>query len=258
MSTGTPPELARWVGEVPAGPAGVLHVAAVWERPDGEYETLRVGEGAPRSVSDAVVLSGARARAEAIVTTGRILRDEPELVHGSIAPPGATAALARWRAALGLDDPPWIAVLTGRGELPPGHPAVEAARRLVVYTGRDGAERLRAEPGTPAHAEIVEDADPSVARLIEHLRGERGAGTISIEAGASTTRALYEGAGLVDELWLSVCRAPELGADQRVGDFVSRDAIEATLGAPVHAESHDDGGLEWATRVHRRAAPETG
>ena len=60
---------------------GVLHVAAVWETPDGRYRTLRVGEGAIRSASDAVVLSAARARADAIVTTGRILRDEPELMH---------------------------------------------------------------------------------------------------------------------------------------------------------------------------------
>jgi riboflavin biosynthesis pyrimidine reductase len=254
MSAGTPPELARWVGELPAGPAGVLHVAAVWERPDGEYQTLRVGEGAPRSLSDAVVLSGARARADAIVTTGRILRDEPELVHESIAPPEETAALERWREALGLATAPWIAVLTGSGELPAGHPALEAAQRLIVYTGRDGAARLRAEPSTPPHAEIVEREAPSAAGLIEHLRGDRGAGTIVIEAGASTTRALYEGAGLVDELWLSACRAPELDDDDLVGAFVSRDAIEASLGPPVHAESHDDDGLEWATRVHRRAA----
>lgn len=254
MSAPAPPCLTRWVGGVSSGPAGVLHVAAVWERSGGDYETLRVGEGAPRSLSDAVVLSGARARADAIVTTGRILRDEPELVHASIAPPDMTAELAAWRHAIGLDAPPWVAVLTASGELPLDHPAFAAAERLVFFTGPAGAARLRSMPGRPPHAEIVEARLPGAATLVEHLRSVRGARSILVEAGASTARTLYEGAGLIDELWLSVCLAPDLAPDDVVGPFVDRRAIEATLGPAVHAERHDDGGLEWATLVHRRAA----
>ncbi len=254
MSVATPPELARWVGDVPCDPAGVLHVAAVWEPPAGALETLRVGEGAPRSDSDAVVLSGARARADAILTTGRILRDEPELVHGSIAAPDVTGSLGAWRRALGLDGPPWVAVLTGSGDLPAGHPALAAAERLILYSGAAGAGRLRADPATPPHAIVVEDAAPSAASLIAHLQSVRGARSVLVEAGAHTTQTLYEGAGLVDELWLSACRAPELAARDRVGAFVSWAAITATLGTPIRTESHDDHGLEWATRVFRRAA----
>jgi riboflavin biosynthesis pyrimidine reductase len=260
-----PPCLTRFTGPLSSEPAGVAHVAAVWARGDGEYATLRVGEGAPQSESDAIVLSGARARADAIVTTGRILRDEPDLVHASIAGSEVTEALVRWRRALGLDAPPWIAVLTGSGELPHDHPAIAAAARSILFTGAEGAERLRAAPGLPARAEIVECEAPSAARLIAHLRDERGAQSILVEAGARTSATLYEGAGLVDELWLSICCAADLASEQVVGPFVERRAIESTLGAPVHEERHEergeerreegreDGGIEWATHVYRRA-----
>jgi riboflavin biosynthesis pyrimidine reductase len=226
----------------------------VWEAPDGAYETLRVGPDAPRAESDAIVLSAARARADAIITTGRILRDEPDLVHQSIASAGVTRELLAWRHALGRSGPPWIAVLTASGELPADHPALAAAGRLLLFTGEEGAARLRATSGLPAAAEIVEHPSPGAQVLVEHLRETRGARSILVEAGASTARTLYEGRGLVDELWLTVCRAPDVGSEHRVGAFVERRRIEATLGAPVHVEQHEDGGLAWATLVHRRSS----
>lgn len=243
--------LARWVGRDIAGPAGVLHVAAAAQNDAGPYATLRVGEGAPRAVSDGIVLSGARARADAIVTTGRILRDEPELVHGSISAPDVTAELDDWRRRLGFERPPWIAVLTGRGELPAGHPALAAAERLVLFTGVEGAARLEADPATPTHADIVVSPEPSARGLIEHLQSIRRAESIVIEAGASTSRGLYDEPATIDELWLSVCRSPVAEAD-RVGPFVDPATIETALGPPIFEETHEDTGLTWSTRVHRR------
>lgn len=254
MSAGAPPVLTRWVGAVPEGPAGVVHVAAVWTRPDGTHATLRVGAGAPRTASDAVVLSGARARSDAIVTTGRILREEPDLVHELIAPRAANEALATWRRALGLDAPPLLAVLTASGELPPRHPALLAAPRLLFFSGRAGAARLRATKGYPAQAEIVEHARPSARALISHLQVERGARSILVEAGPSAAAPLYDAPSVIDELWLTVCTAAKLEPADVVGPFIATDTIEAALGRPVHREEHDDAGLGWATLVYRRAA----
>jgi len=249
-----PSLLTRWVGDDVGRLAGVAHVAAVWARPDGAWAALRVGEGAPRTSSDAVVLSGARARADAIVTTGRILRDEPDLVHASIAPPDVTDALAHWRASLGLVARPCIAVLTGSGDLPMAHPALAAAERLVLFTGAEGAERLRASPERPGQAEIVEHARPSARSLLEYLRAERGARSILVEAGASTATPLYAAPAAIDELWLTVCLAPRLATTDVVGPFVEPGTVDAALGPPVHREQHEEGGLEWATLVFRRAA----
>jgi riboflavin biosynthesis pyrimidine reductase len=233
---------------------GLLHVAAVWEAPDGRYATLRVGEGALRTASDAVVLSAARARADAIVTTGRILRDEPGLVHASIADAGVTAELEGLRRTVwGLEGPPWIAVLTASGELPEAHPALVHAERLLVLTGKAGAAKLRADATLPPAAEIVAVPEPGPRALVEHLRDVRGCASIVVEAGASTAARLYGGAGGgIDELWLTVCQADDVPAGQLVGPFVERETIEATLGAPVHTERHLDGGVPWATLVYQR------
>lgn len=232
---------------------GVLHVAAVWESPDGHYRTLRVGEGAIHGISDAVVLSAARARADAIVTTGRILREEPDLVHTSIAPPEIAAELSAMRRTVwGLAGPPWIAVLTGSGDIPADHPALLRAERLIFFTGARGAEALRHASALPERAEIVESASPGPGALVDHLARVRGARSIVIEAGASTAAPLYEGDGRVDELWLSVCQADHVEPDMLVGPFIDRDTIEATLGPPKHVERHLEGDVVWATLVHQR------
>lgn len=252
MSPG-PPDLRGLLGPGLDRALGVLHVAAVWEAPDGRYLTLRVGEGAPTSASDAVVLSAARARADAIVTTGRILRDEPKLVHASIAPPEITAELETLRRTVwGLSGPPWIAVLTRSGDVPGRHPAIGQAERLLFFTGEAGAARLRANATLPERAQIVESTSPSALALLEHLERACGACSIVIEAGATTAAPLYEGDGRVDELWLSVCQADFIAPGDLVGPFVARDTIEAALGAPRHAERHLEGDVVWTTLVHQR------
>ena len=61
------------VRELPRA-AGVLHVAAVWaERPD-RLTVLEITAQTPKSDDDAFALSLARARADAVLTTGAILR----------------------------------------------------------------------------------------------------------------------------------------------------------------------------------------
>jgi len=251
--SGGAPDLRALLGPGLDRALGVLHVAAVWEAPDAHYATLRVGEGAIRGASDAVVLSAARARADAIVTTGRILRDEPALVHASLAPPDVTAELeALRRTVWGLSGPPWIAVLTRSGDVPAGHPAIAHAERLLFFTGAAGAARLRAQAALPERAQIVEVDEPGAVALLDHLERACGARSIVVEAGATTAAALYEGDARVDELWLSVCQADFVAPSDVVGPFVARDTIEAVLGVPKHAERHLEGDVVWSTLVHQR------
>ena len=83
--------------------AGVLHVVATWF--DGEsHRVIRITPRSPKSETDFFVLNLARARADAIITTGRILRDEPELEYAL--PSAWAGSLIAWRqAALHRDSP---------------------------------------------------------------------------------------------------------------------------------------------------------
>jgi len=61
--------------------AGVVQVCSAWRDAQGVLRSVRVGPHAPRSETDGFALALARARADVIVTTGQILRDEPGLQH---------------------------------------------------------------------------------------------------------------------------------------------------------------------------------
>ena len=67
----------------------ILHVAAVYDDKE-EYKIIRVDlqEVSPKSDEDFFVLNLARARADAIITSGKVVRDEEGLTHalqGSLA-----------------------------------------------------------------------------------------------------------------------------------------------------------------------------
>ena len=104
---------------------GRLHVAAIHAASE---RVLAIGPAAPPSETDRFVLGLARARADVIVTTGSILRAEPELVHRFAETPQADAAFAAWRrSVLGRADPPRLLVLSASGDLPKAHPAFAAS-----------------------------------------------------------------------------------------------------------------------------------
>ena len=107
---------------------GVVHVTAVWQRAGGYLVTLRsgssTGDDPPRIVHDAFALGIARARADAILTTGEILRREPDLRHGLPGPGALPLGLAEWRrTVLGKTTPPILWVMTRSGDLDFAHPA---------------------------------------------------------------------------------------------------------------------------------------
>ncbi len=211
--------------------AGVLHVAAVWDGPRG-WVVMRIGDASPSSDADLFALALARARADVIVTTGQILRDEPDLVYDL---PGALGAeLKVWRAqAQGRANPPVVVVLSGSGDIDPDHPTLRSWAPAVVLTNSEGAARARAAGvAVPIHA--VEGLSPRTA--VTWARTHFGADTVTVEAGARTTTALYEAPCLVDELMLSVFTGPNLAEAARGRPFVAARADALPL-RPLHPAS---------------------
>jgi riboflavin biosynthesis pyrimidine reductase len=213
-------ELRRMYGADLAAATGVVHVTAVWQAAPDRLVTIAIGPDAPPSAHDFFALQAARARADAIITTGQILRAEPALTHdlqGAAAP-----GLAAWRRErLGKQQPPLLLVLTSGRDLPVHHPALHATSTPLLFTSHEGAARL---PDTPIH--VLSVATPDIRAAIAHLRAV-GCRTILVEAGPSTASALYRPPVAVDELLLSVFHGA-LPARAQARDFVS----------PAHVRAH--------------------
>lgn len=213
--------------EIGRGPR-VLHVAAVAEMPGGRRPVLRVDADKPSSETDAFVLEAARARVDAILTTGEILRREPGLCH-DLSP----AARAWRRDILGLVTPPLTVVLTRRPDEIQSHPLL-----------RGGTDPRR----------LLECRAVSLREAIERIQAAYAVRSILIEAGPTTARELYLGPGRVDELLLSVCREPGLPESGLLGEFASVAELEDLLGKPARAwvDERDGGSWRFERYLHRR------
>lgn len=237
---------------------GVLHVAAI------DAATGRVlipGALAPQSEIDRFVLGVARARCDAIVTTGAILRSEPDLRHVAGESAAEDAALRAWRhAELGLERAPALIVLSASGDFPLAHPALAAARSGLILTTARGARRLPAR--VAALRVCVGDPQASpIEAAIRAARQDEAAQTIAIEAGPSAAAPLYrepasgkDASGCefdCDELLLS--RFEGRVDSRALGPaFVEPDAIERTFGAGVHATSFEGASGTWQFERWRR------
>lgn len=205
---GQVPEVAAWLAELLGSRAlsdhGVLHVTSAVRTGDGALHVLAIGPGAPPSEADSFLLNLARARADAILTTGAIVRAEPGL-RMSLGGPHA-AALARYRReVLGKSEPPWCAILTRDGRLPRLHPLWEDGTPKLVLTIPEHVEALTDELGHVEARPLEVLAVPGLsARSACALLRQRGARLISVEAGPSANASLYEHPALVDELSLSL------------------------------------------------------
>lgn len=195
-----------------AGPA-VLQPMAVWNDGTGRLFTIDIGKASPVSETDRFVLGLARARVDAIVTTGRILRDEPGVTH-ELGDPG----LSRWREER-LQRPtlPVSVVLTRRADLDFEHPFFGSERVIVVTP--EAVARDLARPA-PVHVEVVGRRETGLRETLRWLRETRGFESISVEAGPSTSLALYDDPVQVDELMLSVYNAASLPDEARGGAFL--------------------------------------
>jgi riboflavin biosynthesis pyrimidine reductase len=237
------------LGDDPARAGRVLHVASVWRGAGGVARVLRIGPKTPKSRHDAFLLALARARAEAIVTTGRILREEPALTHGPLGPPPLRAALAAWRRerlVLALD--PWLLVLSSGRALDPAHPAFHAPLRPLLFVPAAAATGLR-ERFAETDVRVASVPAPDVRLALDHLR-RLGARRVTLEAGPSTTRALYEEPVRVDELWLASYEG-ERPADEVIGEpFVDDARLAAALPDASHPVTRDEPSGRW--RFSRR------
>jgi riboflavin biosynthesis pyrimidine reductase len=215
-------EIARTIYGGDLGPLDRLaHVQAVVER-DGELAVFRIGPRAPKSAYDRFVLGFARARARVVVTSGAILRAEPEVAYDLDGPGRSREGLAAWRARY-VGEPLALFVLTRDASLAFDHPAFER-ERAIVFTSSDAARVMR----PPAHVRVVGHESPSVERALHWLAREHGDG-ILVELGPHASRSLYDRRVAIGELLLSVFRGPALAPSEIAGIFLRRDALDRSF-----------------------------
>ncbi len=233
-----------------ARPAGVLHVTAVWQAPDAaRLVTLRILAETPRSAYDARALGLARARSDAIVTSGRILREEPDLTHAPLVPEAEAAGLAAWRRErLGKPAPTRSLVLTSGRGLDLEHPLFRAAPGALVFTG-EAAARALAAPARRAGVEVVGHPEPGLRAALDWLEAH-GLPDVAVEAGPSTALELYRPPLRVDELMLSVFEEPGLPAPVRGGDFLAPAELDRLLPRAGRATERREPSGRW--RFERR------
>jgi len=239
-------EAAHWLyGAPPPHDAGVVHPTSVWNPGDGLLRTLRITSETPTSAMDRFALDLARARADGILTTGKILREEPGLTLEYRSPPAVAGALATWRErVLGRHMAPVGVVLTRTGDLDLGHPCLHAGNPIVVMTTHAGAERLlSATLGTDL--EVVSHDAPSATLAIDYLRRTWNAATVSVEAGPSTSRSLYAPEPFVDELLLTTFGGESLPAPTVGPPLLDVATIEALFPQAGPAVVADEPSGRW-------------
>lgn len=229
---------------------GVIHVASVWSDPQGMLHNLLINDATPLSLLDEFVLSLARVRADAIVTTGRILRLEPEMTHAP--DEDDSGALLDWRARRARrTGPPLSVVLSRGGDIDLDHPVLHCWSQPMIYTSHAGARELDVAARTRG-IHVASTAEPSLSSLLDYLREARGCQTIVVEVGPSTSAELYAAPGRVDELMLSVCRSPFIDVAARGAPFASREVIdEADLALQSELSSEEESG-PWSFQRYRR------
>ena len=237
-----PDHLAAILGSRPER-VRVRHVCAV----TAKGSVMRISERTPKSPLDFFLLNAARAAAGAILTTGRILREEPDVVHRVQGPPAVVAALEDFRRGiLGLRQPPWLGVLTSGRSVDPAHPAFAAGLPVVFLTSPEGERALR-EVGLPAGARVEAAAGMDSERAVGWLAAHAPPGAVLVEAGPTAARSLYTASCPVEELWLSRYLGDDLPADLE-GEALAEDRLPS---ARSRAD-HDEPSGPWRFARHAR------
>jgi hypothetical protein len=227
----------------------VSHSIAVWRATeDAPLVTIRINEHSPKSELDFLALHIGRARADGIIITGKILRDEPGLCYDLHADPRWGDALANWRERRwGLCEPPWLLILTATGEFDFRHPVFHGwARPLIFTSDRTATRKLAAAP-----CPVVADVEPGIQRAIRHLQVARECECVSIEAGPSTVRALYERPVPVKELLLSVYLETSLDPRAQGESLIKLSEVRSMFRSETSA-THRDGDQHWSFHRFRR------
>jgi len=208
-----------------SGAAGIIHATAVWRGPSGDLVTLNINTDTPPSRHDRFVLNLTRARADAILTTGKVLREEPSVTPMLIGSHDEVAPLADWRrVVLGKEGYPLALVLTSGRSLDLDHPFFRGPIPVIVFTGHDAASEIM-PAALERSIEVVSHATPSVTAAVAFLQKEMGSDTVAIEAGPSTSLQLYRPSLMVDELLLSEFLGPTLPPSVKGAPFLDPEAI---------------------------------
>ena len=233
---------------------GVVHVAAVWRDMGKRLITMRINAQTPKSTHDYFVLNLARARADAIITSGRVLREEPELTHEIAGPTGSGAALESWRREVAKKSkPPVSLVLTSGRDLDLHHPIFRGPGATVLFTNPEAAASLGAK-NVGSSIRIVGRSDVGPRAAVRFLSGECGAETVSIELGPSSARALYGHPSQVDELLLSILDAPRIPRTVVGPDFIDAATLDRVLSnrsSPFRVRDGTDSDT-WSFTRHTR------
>lgn len=209
-------------------PVKCLHVAAVWRKGRERLVSMRILPKTPQSGYDLFALQVARARSDAIITTGANLRSEPRLTHQPPPAQSPWTALQQWREQiLGKNRLPCSAVLTSGRELDFGHPIFHSKAPALLVTSLQAARSLKKR--APDGVAIEGLRNPCIRSAVDHLRQQLGYRTILIEAGPSTSRHLYRDPPGVDELMLSVYCHPELDEEVQGARFLSWPELRKVL-----------------------------
>jgi riboflavin biosynthesis pyrimidine reductase len=153
---------------------------------------------------DRFVMGLLRSVADSVMVGAATLREHTGPWTAERAFPDAAEHFRRVRQLMSAPDHPRLAIVTGSGELPPDHPALEDA---IVLTTSLGARRIA--DGRVRCGEVVElgsDREVDVRSGIDVLR-QRGYGRILTEGGPRLMGSMLR-AAIVDELFLTV--APKL------------------------------------------------
>jgi riboflavin biosynthesis pyrimidine reductase len=209
-----------------SGAAGIIHATAVWRSPSGDLVTLKINADTPPSRHDRFVLNLARARADAILTTGRVLREEPSVTPLLMGSHDEVAPLVDWRrVVLGKRSLPMALVLTSGRSLDLDHPFFRGPVPATVFTSHDAASEIM-PAALERSIEVVSHATPSITAAVAFLRKEMGSVTLAIEAGPSTSLQLYRPSLAIDELLLSEFIGPTIPPSVKGAPFLDPGAIE--------------------------------
>lgn len=154
--------------------------------------------------SDRFVMALLRSVADCVMVGAATLREHTGPWTAERAFPDAAEHFRRVRQLMSAPDHPTLVIVTGSGELPPDHPALEEA---IVLTTSPGARRIA--DGRVRCGEVVElgsGGEVDVRSAVDVLR-HRGYGRILTEGGPRLMGSMLR-AAVVDELFLTV--APKL------------------------------------------------
>jgi len=167
--------------------------------PSLERSNALIADG---SEADRFVMGLLRACADVVlVGVGTLLASPAGRWKAGTVFPSVASSFEDLRLRLGCKGDAPVAIVTGRGSVPPEHPVLEDG--AIVLTTRLGERALRGRLPGAAEIEVVDGDDTvDVAEAVAALRS-RGYGRILSEAGPRLFSSLVA-SDLVDELFLTI------------------------------------------------------